>query len=588
MSFSKNNLFNFLYQRQALPLLVGILIALIISALIGALIPRTISSLFESYQAQDEFTYYLLLFLGLSIGQYFNYALYQVAIKKYIVVLIKNVRKKVYSTWLRARPHLTGRGKQDFPMGEVLARTMNDTEAIRELVTSGAIEIVIDLFFILSCFIGFFTIHLSSGLILIFAEVVICILLYFGSLKMAKIYTGVRKGQAHLSRVVANISGGVDQTYYTPNASYASKKAKSSFQNFLHKILSWVFVDSSYYSLAESLFPLLLLLLVFVLPLTQVFQIAILGVLIDLIQRSITPIKDIAGGISNIQRCLTGTERVQEFLDELGEPFSETSDFILSEIESIDIAINHFSYPALEDRDDSFSVDNIHLKISNGTKLGIVGPSGGGKSTFFKLVAGELIPTDGEITLNFVDGRSLSVGSKSLEGYQEYKSYLSLVSQESHIFSESLEFNMTMGEGDEGFSQHYNELKEKIPYLKDWGVTPSDRLNPKELSFGQRQLISALRACYLKRPIVLFDEISSGLDSNLEQALRDLVQLIQAQALTFTIAHRLETITDSDQILVLSEGKLVGKGDHKGLIKTNPEYQELIKHLKHDIDFTSH
>ena len=75
-------------------------------------------------------------------------------------------------------------------------------------------------------------------------------------------------------------------------------------------------------------------------------------------------------------------------------------------------------------------------------------------------------------------------------------------------------------------------VKEQIPYLDRWGVEAEETLKPKELSLGQKQLICALRSCYLAKPIVLFDEISSGLDSDLEDALKKLVLLIQKNSLT--------------------------------------------------------
>ena len=109
--------------------------------------------------------------------------------------------------------------------------------------------------------------------------------------------------------------------------------------------------------------------------------------------------------------------------------------------------------------------------------------------------------------------------------------------------------------------------------LKKWNQSP------KSLSLGQNQLICAIRSCYLKKTIVLFDEISSGLDSHLESALREVILLIQGQSLTFIVAHRLETIMEADKILVLEEGKLVSSGKHFDLLKDSSGYQEFIEEM---------
>ena len=120
----------------------------------------------------------------------------------------------------------------------------------------------------------------------------------------------------------------------------------------------------------------------------------------------------------------------------------------------------------------------------------------------------------------------------------------------------------------------------EISYLKNWSVRPDTIINPKLLSLGQKQLISALRSCYLTKPIVLFDEISSGLDSDLELALRKLVLLIQKKSLTLIVAHRIETIVNADKILVMNQGQLQSVGTHQQLVKNSAVYQDFISQLK--------
>src|SRR5690606_37156896 len=126
----------------------------------------------------------------------------------------------------------------------------------------------------------------------------------------------------------------------------------------------------------------------------------------------------------------------------------------------------------------------------------------------------------------------------------------------------------------------WEDIKVKIPYIKRWELTAETVINPKELSLGQKQLLSALRSCYLNKPIVLFDEVSSGLDSDLEYALRQVVLLIQKQSLTIIVAHRIETIIDANQILVMQKGRLLETGNHAELMQKSAVYQEFISQLK--------
>ncbi|MFA7614142.1 MAG: hypothetical protein WCY48_07875, partial [Candidatus Caldatribacteriota bacterium] len=117
-----------------------------------------------------------------------------------------------------------------------------------------------------------------------------------------------------------------------------------------------------------------------------------------------------------------------------------------------------------------------------------------------------------------------------------------------------------------------------IPYLKRWDFSPDDLINPKLMSMGQKQLISGLRAMYLKKPVILMDEISSGLDSDLESALKDLIHFFRSKTMTIIVTHRLETILNSDQLILLEAGEMVAKGSFTQL-KEIPKFAHFIEHL---------
>ena len=131
------------------------------------------------------------------------------------------------------------------------------------------------------------------------------------------------------------------------------------------------------------------------------------------------------------------------------------------------------------------------------------------------------------------------------------------------------------------FLERWNFLTDNIPYLKTWGIGPYDKVIPSKLSLGQRQLLAGVRACYIKKNVVFFDEISSALDSDLEYALRKLVLLIQEFSLTVIVAHRVETIIRADQILVMDKGRVIDSGKHDSLLSHSVVYQDFIHELSH-------
>ncbi len=582
MSSSKNNLFDYLYLRDQKVLIFLVVLTLGISSYLGYITPELIKALYDSYHAAGDTDKAIYNIAALFISEYIVTLIYQIVINKYVQKLLSFIRSRSYQEWMLSIE--TG-GKQygshNYPMGEVLSRILTDTEAVIEMVSTGSFKIFIDFTFIISCLVGFIRLNTISGIALIIAEVMAVIVLIVGSKKMAQVYMEVRKATGIMSRVIANIAGGFRFSFYHPNENYASKTGHASFEDFLKKQLKANVWDASYFSLAESLFPILLALLVVIFPYSHITEIAVIAAIVDLIQRSISPIKEAAGKISSIQRARTGMIRIEEFNTDLQTlpktHFDAKEDRV--ELERLAVKVKHFSYPVKEGGV-KFSLENINFEAYPGQLVGIVGQSGCGKSTLLKILATDIVNEGASITIYTKDGKQLCFSGEMPTNLLRYRSQVSIVSQDSHVFSSSLKFNITMSSGDSSdFEEFWSKVEQEISYIKTWGIKPDDEINPKELSLGQKQLISALRSCYLAKPIVLFDEISSGLDSELEEALRNLVLMIQKRSLTIIVAHRIETIIGADQILVMENGRVIATGKHSDLMQTSAGYQEFITRL---------
>lgn len=585
MSFSKNNFFSYLYLKDQKVIIALVLLSLVCAGYLGFLTPTLIRDLYDSYQNEGSTDRAIYLLGALFIAEYCVSLMYQIAINRYVQKLLSAIRSRSYKQWILSIES-GGRGgfnSQKYPMGEVLSRVLTDTEAVIEMVSTGSFKIFIDFTFIISCLIGFIELNTISGVALIIVEVLACVVLIFASKKMAIVYMEVRRSTGILSRVIANLTGGFRSTFYHPNENYASKTGYNSFEDFLKKQLKANVWDASYFSLAESLTPILLALLVIILPYSQIVEIAVIAAIVDLIQRSITPIKEAAGKISSIQRARTGIIRIEEFNSDLEKlPKNELlGKRRIVEFDKLKMIVNSFEYPARKN-DKKFSLQGICIEAGVGDLIGIVGQSGCGKSTLLKILSTDIIAQEANISLLLKNGERIELRGKSFKPREllEYKEQVSIVSQDSHVFSASMKFNITMGDKSPvGFDAFWSDVLIKIPYLKVWGIKPSDEMYPKELSLGQKQLVSALRSCYLAKPIVLFDEISSGLDSSLEEALRELVLETQKKSLTFIVAHRVETIIHASKILLMENGKIVGEGTHSKLLSSSQLYNDFISKL---------
>lgn len=568
LSSSKNRWLTYLWLKSEVPLILFILANLVISSITGYLTPQLISGFYNSIdQGPDHFKQQFGLLVLLFVGEYVNRFFFQLSTHRYVQILLTDVRKRSFGLWLKAPFKKTAKVKHDdYPLGEVLARLMNDTDAVREIVSSGSFGIFIDIIFIVSCLISFLRLNSTTGLSLFIAEVVACLLLVKGSKVMANLFMDLRRVTGLMARVVTDLTSGLKELFFSPNDRYASRRGEKIFEEFLTKQLKANIWDASYYSAAESLYPILVALVMVIVPYSQIVEVAILAALIDLIQRSITPIKDVASKISVIARAKTGIERLHQFNESFDQVPFDRRDFVDLNVREMDFKLSRFQY------DQGFALTDIVFKLSRGEVLGILGESGCGKSTLLKLLSGQYHTFAGKVVIDdmLIDPSE----EKQLRGFS---SYVSLISQDSHVFTETLQFNITLG-ADEGFENFWNLATKSIPYLSRWNLAPQDKVKPKELSMGQKQLISGLRALFLKKPIILMDEISSGLDSELESALRDLIKFFQSRSITIIVTHRLETILNADRLILLELGRLEAMGTPQEL-RPNPKYQEFINHL---------
>lgn len=224
-------------------------------------------------------------------------------------------------------------------------------------------------------------------------------------------------------------------------------------------------------------------------------------------------------------------------------------------------------------RKDSFALEDISLKISPYEHIAIIGKTGAGKSTLLHVIAGLVSASDGEI---LVQGKPLSA-YKETAWFNE----LSYISQHPYLFSGTIAENIAIG-GREGVTRTEIEaagekagIAELVATLEKGYDTPVGEAG-RGLSGGEKQRVALARA-FLKQPsIVLFDEPTMGLDLRTEQILQQSIQELGEQATVITVAHRLHTIKNADQILLLDEGRLSAAGSHKELLAGSVPYRAMV------------
>ena len=147
---------------------------------------------------------------------------------------MQNVRIICYRAWLYTYDIQTEKKSKsgNYPQGEILARIMNDTESLRDLMTSGTFGIFLDVFFVISCLGSFFFLNFSLGLFLVMAKGAALFFLLWSSRYMGRVFLEVRKSRGIMSRVIADLGGGFKQSYFMRHGHYATKRGEKVFDDF--------------------------------------------------------------------------------------------------------------------------------------------------------------------------------------------------------------------------------------------------------------------------------------------------------------------------------------------------------------------
>ncbi len=226
-----------------------------------------------------------------------------------------------------------------------------------------------------------------------------------------------------------------------------------------------------------------------------------------------------------------------------------------------------FTYPT--NHKPSFT--EISFSAKPGQMTALVGPSGSGKSTLINLVIGFLRPTGGVITVDGLDYKDLDL--------RTVRKYLSVVPQESVLFDGTIAENISYGLTDVSTAEIRTALKdanalEFVEAFED-GIETIVGERGARLSGGQRQRLAIARALIRNPRILILDEATSALDSESEKLIQEALSRLMVDRTTFVVAHRLSTIKEADQILVLDDGVIVQTGTHAQLVTQNGLYKRL-------------
>lgn len=457
--------------------------------------------------------------------------------------------------------------------GDLMSRMINDLMDISELAHHGPEDLFISIIMFLGSFIILSTINLPLT-ILIFAFVPFIVIFTLKKRKkMNKCFMETRVHTSAINSTLENSISGIRISKAFVAEEYENEKFNKGNNKFKevrkhsYKVMAEYFAGVNF---GVDILDYVVLIAGGIFTYYNTINLGDFLAYMLYVKLFTDPIKKLINFVEQYQNGMTGFKRFIEIMNV--EEEKEKNDAI--ELEKVEGHINFenvcFSY------ENEKVLDNITLSIEKGKMLALVGPSGGGKTTFCNLIPRFYDVDKGDIK---IDGKSVyDIKLDSL------RKNIGIVQQEVFLYTGTIKENIKYGKQDASDKEVIEAAKkanihEFIMGLKDGYDTYIGERGIK-LSGGQKQRISIARVFLKNPPILILDEATSALDNVTEYLIQQSLEELCKDRTTIVVAHRLSTIKNADEIIVLTDKGIEERGSHKELIKKGGIYDELNRYAK--------
>ena len=496
--------------------------------------------------------------------------IYMVLMSRIIAESTNEMRKGLFGKLSRLTVSFFDR-HQD---GDILSRFTSDLDNILQAFNESLVSVMTNIALYIGLLIVMFAKNITLALITI-ASTPIAVIMLIVILKLARKYTNLQQKEVgklnaymdeSISGQKAVIVQGIQEDVIAGFVEQNERVRKATFKGRMFSgILFPVMNGMSLVNTAVVIFVGSAVLL----NDKNIETATALGLIVMFTQFSqqyYQPIIQLAASWGSLQLAFTGADRIQEMFDAEEEirpkdapVFNELKDGV--EIRNVD-----FSYlpgkPILKD---------VSISAPKGKMIAVVGPTGSGKTTIMNLINRFYDVDAGSISFDGTDIREFDLDS--------LRSKVGIVLQDSVLFSGTIRDNIRFGVPDA--SQEMVEAAAKATHIHEYIESLPDKYDTlidddqSVFSTGQKQLISIARTLMTDPQVLMLDEATSNVDTVTESKIQNAMEAIVAGRTSFVIAHRLKTILNADQIIVLKDGEVIEQGNHHELLKLGGFYSEL-------------
>ncbi|MFO7949112.1 MAG: ABC transporter ATP-binding protein [Candidatus Fermentibacteraceae bacterium] len=455
------------------------------------------------------------------------------------------------------------------PIGRLVTRVANDIEALNEMFTAVLVNVLKDVFLLAGTIVILFAMDVRLALISLAVVPVFAFVSVVFRVKVRGVYRDVRKYLASLNSRLAEDVSGIKVIKIFRRERARRERYSETNERYFDANLRQIILFGVFRPMIEVVAAIgIALVLVFGGRgvLSGSLTLGVLVAFISYVRQMFRPISDISQKYNIMQRAMSSAERVFKIMDTEEEVRETDSPAVPERIEG-----------RVEFRDVSFAYEpdkpvlkEVSFTVEPGRSVALVGPTGAGKTSIINILCRFYDVDSGEVLLDGIDLRDHSLSA--------LRDNISIVLQDAFIFSRDVEDNIRLGEDipmdrvmEAAGMVQADRFIERLPegyeeMMSERGAT---------LSTGQKQLICFARALAHDPKVLILDEATSSVDTATEQLIQNAIETLMRGRTSIVVAHRLSTIQNADEILVIDGGRIVERGNHQELLARRGIYYNL-------------
>ena len=543
----------------------------IILAPLGSIMPFIVQTIVDKYIVKFDLKgliwmcglFLIVLILNVVLRYFFLYLLSQLGQN-----VLKDLRVKVFG-------HITNLRLRYFdqtPIGTSVTRTISDISAINEVFTQGVITIVADLLAVVTVLGVMFYTSWRLTVISLLTLPLLIIATYIFSKKVKDSYERVRSNLAKMNAFLQERITGMRILQIFNAEKQEMEKFKTINRDYTTANLDSVLYYSIFFPVVELISAISLALMVWLGAKAYLHESVTFGALVafplylDLLFR---PVRLAADKFNTLQMGLVAAERVFKLI-ESKEVISNDGQIIKEKLKGeVEFKNVHFAYD-----DENYVLHDVNFKLKEGSSMAVVGSTGSGKTTIINIMNRFYDIQKGDILLDGINIKEYEL--------QSIRKRIAIVLQDVFLFDGTVYENITLKDESISLEKVIEDSKkigahafiEKLPGGYNYKITERG----SNLSVGQRQLISFVRALVINPDILVLDEATSSIDTETELVIQHAIETLMEKRSSIIIAHRLSTIRHVDNILVMDNGRVVEYGPHHQLLNNEEgRYKELFE-----------